>query len=312
MAGLRIHGVELAAGIGGLEHRDVVGTSSNGMRKAGDGRVAGTRRVHSRNRGRLGAERATLMEAHRTGSTHRNDNPGDTGKAAIGGKRLAQGIDIIGRKGRTQQAVNLGQVGFYELRLIVGLQRGLQRCARGVEQHLGARLLGDLDELGIVAGIDATRQRARKRHDVSLRCKLGELGRKGLKFGRRNLRAALQQLGLITLVQNIQANARLTGDGHKVVLDAVGIHKLGHIGTHVAAEQAGREHVVAQLQQHTAHVEALAASGLFGRHAVNVVDNQLVELIARIDRRVHGNGQNHVELLFPGHDTRGPKHTIAR
>ena len=113
-------------------------------------------------------------------------------------------------------------------------------------------------------------------------------------------------------MQNIQANARLTGDGHKVVLDAVGIHKLGHIGTHVAAEQTGREHIVAQLQQHTAHVETLAAGSLFGRHAVNVVDNQLVELIARIDRRVHGNGQNHVELLFPGHDTRGPKHTIAR
>ena len=136
MAGLGIHGVELTAGIGGLEHRDIVGTSSNGMRKAGDGRVTGTRRVHSRNRGRLGAERATLMEAHRTGSAHRNDNPGNTGKAAIGGKRLAQGIDIIGRKGRIQQAVNLGQVGLYELGLSVGLQRGLQRCTRGVEQHL--------------------------------------------------------------------------------------------------------------------------------------------------------------------------------
>ena len=113
-------------------------------------------------------------------------------------------------------------------------------------------------------------------------------------------------------MQNIQANARLTGDGHKVVLDAVGIHKLGHIGTHVSAEQTGREHVVAQLQQHAAHVEALAASGLFGRHAVNIVNDQLIELIARINRRVHGNGQNHIELLFPGHDTRDPKHTIAR
>ena len=112
-------------------------------------------------------------------------------------------------------------------------------------------------------------------------------------------------------MQDIQANARLTGDGHKVVLDAVGIHKLGHIGTHVAAEQTGREHIVAQLQQHTAHVEALAASGLFGRHTVNIVDDQLVELIARINRRVHGNGQNHVELLFRGGMTR-PKHTITR
>ena len=112
-------------------------------------------------------------------------------------------------------------------------------------------------------------------------------------------------------MQDIQADARLTGNRHKVVLDAVGIHKLGHIGTHVAAEQAGREHVVTQLQQHATHVEALAASGLFGCHTVNIVDDQLVELIARINRRVHGNGQNHVELLFRGGITR-PKHTIAR
>ena len=113
-------------------------------------------------------------------------------------------------------------------------------------------------------------------------------------------------------MQDIQADACLASDGHKVVLDAIGIHELGHIGTHVTAEQTGREHIVAQLQQHTAHVEALAASGLFGRHTVNIVDDQLIELIARINRRVHGNGQNHIELLFPGHDTRGPKHTIAR
>ena len=52
--------------------------------------------------GHMGAYMAELMEAHRTGSAHRDDNPGDTGKAAVGGKRLAQGIDIIGRKGRTQ------------------------------------------------------------------------------------------------------------------------------------------------------------------------------------------------------------------
>ena len=109
------------------------------------------------------------------------------------------------------------------------------------------------------SSIDATRQRARKRHAVRLRCKLGKLGRKGLELGRGDLRAALQKLGLIALVQDIQANARLTGDGNKVVLDAIGIHKLGHIGTHVADEPTGREHLVTQLQPHATHVEDLAA-----------------------------------------------------
>ena len=96
------------------------------MRKAGDGRVAGTRRVHSGNRGRLGAERTTLMEAHRTCGAHRDDNPRNTGKAAIGGKRLTQRIDLVSRKGRAQQAIDLGQVGLHEFGLSVGLQRCLQ------------------------------------------------------------------------------------------------------------------------------------------------------------------------------------------
>ena len=61
----------------------------------------------------------------------------------------------------------------------------------------------------------------------------------------------------------------------------------------MATEQTGCHNVVAQLAQHTGHVETLAAGGLFGRHTVDVVDNELIELIARIDRRVHRNGEDH-------------------
>ena len=43
----------------------------------------------------------------------------------------------------------------------------------------------------------------------------------------------------------------------------------------------------------TKEVETLAAGGLFGRHTVNVVDNELIELIACIDGRVHRNGEDH-------------------
>ena len=94
-------------------------------------------------------------------------------------------------------------------------------------------------------------------------------------------------------MEDVEANASLALDGHKVVVNTVGVHELSHVGAHVAAEQTGCHNVVAQLTQHTGHVEALAASGLFGRHTVNVVDNELIELIARIDRRVHRNGEDH-------------------
>ena len=94
-------------------------------------------------------------------------------------------------------------------------------------------------------------------------------------------------------MKDIEADAGLTLDGHKIILNAVGIHELGHVGAHMAAEQTGCHNVVAQLTQDAGHVKTLAAGGLFGRHAVDVVDNELIELIARIDRRVHRNGEDH-------------------
>ena len=66
-------------------------------------------------------------------------------------------------------------------------------------------------------------------------------------------------------MEDVEANTSLALDGYKIILNAVGIHELSHVGAHVATEQTGRHNVVAQLTQHTGHVEALAASGLFGR-----------------------------------------------
>ncbi len=94
-------------------------------------------------------------------------------------------------------------------------------------------------------------------------------------------------------MKDVEANASLALDGHKIILNAVCIHELFHIGAHMTTKQAGCHDIVAQLAQDAGHVEALTAGGLFGRHAVDVVDNELIELIARIDRRVHRNGEDH-------------------
>ena len=94
-------------------------------------------------------------------------------------------------------------------------------------------------------------------------------------------------------MEDVKANTGLALDGYKVVVNTVGVHELGHVGAHMAAEQTGCHNVVAQLTQDAGHVKTLAAGGLFGRHAVDVVDNELIELIARIDRRVHRNGEDH-------------------
>ena len=46
MASHGIHGIELAAGVGGTQHRLVVGAGSNRMREAGNGRIARARSVN--------------------------------------------------------------------------------------------------------------------------------------------------------------------------------------------------------------------------------------------------------------------------
>ena len=263
------------------------------MREACDSGVTRARGVNGRDIGRLCAERTAIVEANGAGSTHGHDDPGDIGEAGIRGERGAELVHIVGGKARAQKAVDLGQIRLDQLGLNFGLKGGLERSARGIEQHLGAGVLGNARDLGIVVCLDTAGQRTRDGDNVGLARKLGKLGGKGIELLGGNRRAALEQLGLVAGVEDVEANTSLALDGHKVVVNTVGVHELSHVGAHVAAEQTGCHNVVAQLTQHTGHVEALAASGLFGRHTVNVVDNELIELIARIDRRVHRNGEDH-------------------
>ncbi len=58
MASHRIHGIELAAGVGGTQHRLVVCASSDGMREASDSGVTRARGVNGRDIGRLCARNA--------------------------------------------------------------------------------------------------------------------------------------------------------------------------------------------------------------------------------------------------------------
>ena len=263
------------------------------MREASDSGVTRARGVNGRDIGRLCAERTAIVEANRAGSAHGHDDPRDIGEAGVRSERGAELVHIVGGKARAQKAVDLGQVRLDQLGLNFGLKGGLERSTRGIEQHLGVGVLGNARDLGVVVRLDAAGQRTRDGNDIGLSRKLGELGGKGIELLGGNCRAALEQLGLVAGVEDVETNASLALDGHKVVVNTVGVHELGHVSAHVAAEQTGCHNVVAQLTQHSGHVEALAAGGLFGRHTVDVVDNELIELIARIDRRVHRNGEDH-------------------
>ena len=86
MAGHRIHGVELAASVGGTQHRLVVCASSDGMREACDSGVTRARGVNGRDIGRLCAERTAIVEALRLDST----DAGSLAVIGVGGHTTAQ------------------------------------------------------------------------------------------------------------------------------------------------------------------------------------------------------------------------------
>ena len=96
------------------------------------------RSVNGGDIGGLGAERTAVMETNGAGSAHRYDDPGDIGEAGVRGERGTELVHIVGGKARAQKAVNFGQVRLNQLRLDLGLERSLERGARGIEQHLGA------------------------------------------------------------------------------------------------------------------------------------------------------------------------------
>ena len=98
-------------------------------------------------------------------------------------------------------------------------------------------------------------------------------------------------------MEHRDANAALARDGREVVRDMVVRHAIGKKLAHVAAEQTRGEHVVAQLHEHAAHVEALAARSLLGHDAVHVIDHQVVDVVRRVDGRVHRYRENHGSSL---------------
>ena len=122
-----IHGIELAAGVGGTQHRLVVGAGSNRMCEAGNGRIARARSVNG------GDSRGSWRGTHgHCGSQLSRQRPwirrpeGIVGEAGVRGERGTELVHIVGGKARAQKAVNFGQVRLNQLGLDLGLERSLR------------------------------------------------------------------------------------------------------------------------------------------------------------------------------------------
>ena len=299
MAGTRVHGVELAARVAVAQH--VLGAHPRGhrVREAGDGGVARAGGVHGLDRRGGRAVRAALVERDGSGGAHAHDHPGDAREALVGAQGLLQARQVVGGERGAEQVVDLGEVGLDERGLRIGGERGVQRGTRGVQQHGDAGRRSGRDHARVAVGRDALGQGAGDGHAVGLHHELPEPGEERRELVGGDLRAALEQLGLVALVQDADADTRLARDRGEVVGDAVGVHEVAHVSAHVAAEQAGREDIVAELEQDAAHVEALSARGLFRGHAVHVVDGQAIEMVRGVDRGIHGDGEDHVQPFRP-------------
>ena len=158
MTGLRVHSIQLAAGITPTQNVLVIHPCRNGMRKACDSRITGACCVDRLDSRRHHAIAATIMEGHSTGSTHRDNHPRDASKALIGRKKPLELRHVIGRIVCAQKTTDLGKIGLDERGLHRSVQDSIERGSRRVNQHGNARSMRCLDELDVVICIDARRK----------------------------------------------------------------------------------------------------------------------------------------------------------
>ena len=91
-------------------------------------------------------------------------------------------------------------------------------------------------------------------HAVGLLDQLGIIGEKCLKLLGRDLGAALEQLGLVAVVEDGDAGTALARDGREAVRDVVGVHQAAEVRARMSTKEARRKHVIAQLNEHAADV----------------------------------------------------------
>ena len=142
-----IHGIELAAGVGGTQHRLVVGAGSNRMCEAGNGRIARARSVNGGDIGVFARNARPLWKPTEPAA------PMDTTTQGISEKRASEAS--AERSSSTSSVVKLVprrplisvRLGLTSSGLTSDLSAASSEGARGIEQHLGAGVLCNARDL---------------------------------------------------------------------------------------------------------------------------------------------------------------------
>ena len=140
-----------------------------------------------------------------------------------------------------------------------------EQFARRIKDDGFSRLADDGDELGVYGISGAFWRTAVNGHDFACGGKLANLPLDGRDVVFGDLAPGLEELrrGAVG-VKHVDAAARLVGDGHEVVADAVRVEQVAQELSVVPAHEARRDDVLPTGRHRAARVEALAAGRVVG------------------------------------------------
>ena len=221
------------------------------------------------------------------------------GDEHVAGSEVGDGVERheeVGVVGEllADQALRLALVRGDEERL--GVRAEPQRLAVRVEDGQHAAAVEVADRLGIEALVDAARERAGEHHVLGAAREVDQLLEQDLQLVLRDVRAPLVHLGVAAAgrIDDRGRGTRLVLDADEVVEDRLRSQLLDDARTGAASREAGGDDRDAELLQRAGDVDPLAAGeGQALARAMALAALEVRHGQRPIDRRVHGDGDDH-------------------
>src|SRR3954454_7392714 len=243
-------------------------------------------------RGRAVAARGTLVSEQRpaAGLTRDQGVPRpELGDRLQAGEEVVVVVELL-----ADERLGLALVRRDEQRL--GLHAQAQRLTLRVEHGVRAAAIQLAHRLGVEAVVDPARQRAREDDVLGPLREVDELLEQHLQLLGRDVRAPLVHLGVAAAgrIDDRRRGARLVVDPHEVVQDRLGRQLLDDPRAGAPAGESGGDDGHAETLQRAGDVDPLAAcEGEPGAGAVALAALEVRDGQRPVDRRVHGDGDDH-------------------
>ena len=232
-----------------------------------DHAVACADRAADRDPETLGVDRAALSQIERAAAAERDHDPFDAALEQLSalGSQLLEGLEFFPCQPRQLAVVRLDEVGG-------GLDPFREQRAVRVEKDPCARLFARGRPAAVGVLRRALRQASGQHHDVACVHLRQQLAQQRVQLGRRDGQTRLVDVGVRVplAVDDLEVGAGLSLDKAEPRREWLALEQLFEHFSALTAEDSDRAAFSAELRDHLAHVDALAAG--IGAHFGDAVD----------------------------------------